>query len=115
MAFDQTVTAVAAVSSVAASNPINVNPQNRLSPVLVIAATSVTTGATVQIEGADIGVNGALGSYRTLGDPVAIAANGNTVVPLKKIQGSKMPDKVRINVTARTDGTYTTSLVETAG
>lgn len=116
MALGQTVTAVSGVSSVAASSAINVPAGGVNDPVVHVASTSVTTGHTFQIEGLDQSqapLGTADSTWRPLGDPVAVTANGNLAVPLDAISPRKRPAQIRINVTARTDGTATLSLVET--
>lgn len=115
MPYAQTSTALGALSSVAAGSwvaiPRGANP-SPAGPVVIIACTSVTSGGTVNIEGRNrtsigSGAGGPTTPTKVLHTAV-VAANGNVVVPLKDLlDNGVLPDEVRINVTARTDGTYT--------
>ena len=119
MAYGQTITAIgAALSSVASTAALAVPVGVRDDLTVVVAATAVTAGATLQLQGRNKGVpegspGFTVGPWFPLGDPVTITANGATVVPLKKVAESKLPEEIRVTVTARTDGTYTSTLVRT--
>jgi hypothetical protein len=66
-----------------------------------IAATGVTTGATIKVEVSHDG-----STWYVFGSSIAISASGNTH-GLVSTQGAGIPRYVRLNITARTDGTYT--------
>lgn len=66
-----------------------------------VAATSVTSGATIRVE-----VSNDNTTWYVFGSAITITANGNTS-GLVSAQGAGVARYVRLNITARTDGTYT--------
>jgi hypothetical protein len=80
--------------------------------VLVIASV-VTTGGVIAIEGRMNGFAGATAAKEL--HRATIAANGNTIVPLKDIcDTGVLPDEIRLTVVSRTDGTYTPTVLTAA-
>lgn len=118
--YAQTSTALGALSSATSGSWVNVprgsNKQNTgggAGPIVLVVATSVTTGAVVAIEGR---MNGSAGATATKElHRFTVAANGDTVVPLKDLlDNGVLPEQVRLTVVSRTDGTYTGSLLTAA-
>jgi hypothetical protein len=91
-------TDLSAVTSTGAGSGVNA-PQARYS-VWAVTASSVTTGGTVLIQGSLDGTN-----YYTI-STVTVSANGTQHVVV-----SACHPYVRSNLSARTDGTYTTKYV----
>lgn len=111
--YSQTSTALGSLTSATSGSWVNVpkrgsqtvGPGGGAGPIITIASSSVTTGATINIEGR---LTGQAGNTATkILHKVTVAANGTVVVPLKDLlKNGTMPDQVRVNATAYTDGTH---------
>jgi hypothetical protein len=121
-AYTQTETAVgAALSSATSGAWINIprgsNQQNTgggAGPIVRIVATSVTTGATVAIEGRNVSASAGASATKPL-HSVAVAADSTVIVPLKDLlENGAVPEQIRMTVSGYTDGTYTTHVLTAA-
>ena len=121
MPYTQTSTSLGAISSVDegawVAIPRGVTP-SPAGPIVVIAASAVTDGGVIAIEGrrrTSIGYTGGPTTPVKVLHTVAVTANGNIVVPLKDlVDNGVLPDEIRLNVTDRTDGTYTGAVLTAA-
>lgn len=114
MPLTQTSTTLGAVSSVAAGSWVQLPKSGFKAPIVTVVASAVTTGGTVVVEGREAGSGSDQPSRSAVRDlaSFAITANGTSVCPLNLANDTaKLPDEIRINVTARTDGTYTGALL----
>lgn len=116
MPYSQTSTSLGALSSVTSGSWIPMPSSAQagvVGPIVKVVATSVTTGATIAVEGRNLTAAGA-GSARELHTAV-IAADGTYVYPLKDLaNGQPLPDQIRMTVISRTDGTYTNTVLTKA-
>ena len=69
---------------------------------VLIKASSVTSGGTVLIQGSDDG-----GTTWYTVDTTTVSADGTTIVVLDEVD---LWQEMRTNLSARTDGTYTTTI-----
>ena len=88
-----------AVTSTGASDAVDVSLYNKLT--FHIVASSVTTGGTMKIQGSLDGSN-----YAEI-NSTTVNANGTTEVTFSDVKYKY----VRANLTARTDGTYTVTMI----
>ncbi len=114
-AYAQTSTSLGALSSATSGSWVNIPAaaSKQATPIAVVVASSVTSGAVIQIEGRNAS-NAGYTSSKIL-HKVTIAADGNTIIPLADLtENGVLPDQLRLTVVSRTDGTYTGAILTAA-
>jgi hypothetical protein len=117
----QTSTSLGSVTSAANGTTTDVpagTQDGRKNPVLLVVSTSVTSGATLKLQGRNnpAGISGTATEWRDLVPDFAVSANGSKAFPLAAYADTAtVPDEVRIVGVAYTDGTHACSLLTHAG
>jgi hypothetical protein len=119
MPYTQTSTSLGALSSATSGSWVAVpatpaaSAASKAGPIVLIVASSVTSGGVVSIEGRR-NIGGGFTDARELYRET-VATNKNIIIPIEDLpENDGTFHELRIKVVSRTDGTYTGSLLTKA-